>query len=260
MNYFKGKTVLITGAFGGFGRHFVSQLALAGANLILSDLKTPSDYEKMKEKNRIIETIEADLSTYDGCKSLYENVTKLGKYPDIIIHNAGTAFIGNYVDVPHEKSELVVNLNLLSVMRLNSLFLPKMIEKRSGHLLYVSSVAGFVATPFGTAYTTSKFGLRAFAMSMHGETKKYGIKSSIVYPFWAKTAIMKSQVFGNPKMKTMPDFFASEPDYVVRKALQGISKGKLHICPGFFSKLMWQVVRFVPLISEQRFMRDELIG
>jgi len=155
--------------------------------------------------------------------------------------------------------EAIMNINLMSVLRLNTLFIPAMVKRKSGHLLYLSSVAGFVATPFGAPYSSSKFGLRAFAMALHGENKKYGIKTSIIYPFWSKTAIIKSQVYGNPDVRVMPGFFASEPDYVVRKALQGASKGKLHICPGLFSKLMWLAVRFMPVIAEQRFMKDDLI-
>lgn len=259
MNYFKGKTVLITGAFGGFGVHFTTQLAALGANLILSDLVIPSEQVEPAVNNRLVAIIPADLSTPEGCTDLYNNVLKLEKYPDVIIHNAGIGFGGAYVDVPLANSEKIINLNLLAVMRLNSLFLPQLIKKRSGHLIYVSSVAGFIATPYGVAYSTSKFGLRAFAMAVHGEVRCYGIKSSIVYPFWAKTPIMKSQVFGNPEIKTMPDFYASDPEDVVRKALRGASKEKLHICPGIFSKIMWQAVRFFPIIAEQRFMRDALI-
>jgi len=94
-------------------------------------------------------------------------------------------------------------------MWLNSLFLPEMIQQKSGHLIYVSSVAGIVATPYGVAYSTSKFGLRFFAMAVHGEIKKTGIKTSLVYPFWAKTPIMKSQVYGKPDMSDARIFFKS---------------------------------------------------
>lgn len=255
MSYFKDKTVLITGANGGFGQHFTHQLTQAGSILILSDI---GEARQTTDKN-IIDYIQADLSTVEGCTKLYENVMATGKAPDIIIHNAGIGFIGTFTDVPIDKHEKVISVNLMSVMRLNSLFLPHMIQRKSGQLIYVSSVAGFVSTPFSVAYTSSKFALRSMAMSTHGEIKKHGIKTSIVYPFWAKTPIMKSQVFGNPEMKTMPDFFASEPDYVVRVTLEGAANGKMHIRPGIFSNLMWQAVRFIPLIAPQRHMRHELI-
>ena len=259
MKYYKGKTVLLTGAFGGFGRHFFTQLASYGADLILSDLAISSEPSEAWVQDKIIAQIPADLSTSEGCLNLYNKVMEVEKFPDVIVHNAGIGYGGAFVDVPLVNIEKTVNLNLLAAIRLNKLFLPQMISNRSGHLIYVSSVAGFVATPYGVAYSASKFGLRAFAMATHGEVERYGIKSSIVYPFWSKTPIMKSQTFGNPDTKTMPDYYASDPGYVVRTTLRRAAKGKLHICPGIFSKIMWQAVRFTPVIAEQRKMREELI-
>ena len=263
MKYYEGKTVLITGAFGGFGRHFIFQLIDSGAKLILTDLTAPPLTEVVaddEQRKSIIAVIPSDLSTSEGCRELYDEVKKLNTDVDVIIHNAGIFFLGAYTDAPLANSEKVINLNLLSVMRLNSLFLPELIQRQSGHLIYVSSVAGFVATPYAVPYTASKFGLRAFAMAVNREVKRFGVRSSIVYPFWSKTPIMKCQVFGDPKIKTMPDFYASEPEYVVRTALRGASRGKLHICPGIFSKLMWLAVKFIPVTAEQRFMREGLIG
>ncbi len=262
MNYYQGKTVLITGAFGGFGRHFINQLLEAGANLILSDLtakRLSEVLEKKKWEDRVVAVIEADLSTSQGCTKLYDEFTKLGVRLDMIVHNAGVAFLGQFVDVPLQSSEKLLDINLMSVVRLNSRFLPDLIRQGSGHLIYVSSVAGFVATPFGAPYSASKSGLKAFAMAVHGEIKAQGVRTSITYPFWAKTPIMKSQVFGNSNIRTMPDFFASDPEYVVRITLKGAARGKLNIRPGIFSQIMWQATRLMPIIAEQRFMRDELI-
>lgn len=269
MEYYRNKNVLITGAFGGFGRCFVSQLLDSGASLFLSDVpggcattagtgKALPGVDPGREK-QVIAVLPADLSTPEGCRALYDGYKKLGVRLDVIIHNAGIGFLGDYTDVPLENSEKIININLLASMRLNSMFLPGLIRQKSGHLIYVSSVAGFVATPLGAAYSTSKFGLRSFAMALHGEVKRHGISTSIVYPFWSRTAIMKSQVFGNPEVRVMPDFYASSPEYVVRCALRGAAKKRLHVCPGFFSKVMWLAVRFYPVIAAQRLMKDELI-
>jgi len=269
MNYYEGKTVLITGAYGGFGRQFIAQLLDCGASLILSDVvtghvgdilgpellkKLPADWKK-----KIIAEIPADLSTMEGCVELYDSCRKTGREIDMIIHNAGIAFAGTLMDIPVPLCEKVLAVNLTSVMHLNKLFVPDMMRRRSGHLIYVSSVGGFVATPFAIPYTMSKFGVRSLAMACHGELKRYGIKTSITYPFWSKTPIMKSQNFGNPPMKTMPDFFASEPDFVVRRTLNRAARNVLHICPGFFATFMWYAVRFWPVVAEQRAMRQELI-
>jgi uncharacterized protein len=262
VEYYRNRNILITGAFGGFGLCFISQLLGCGANLILSDLPQAAlpfldDTGKIPgivpgSEKGIISIIPADLSSSHGCRSLYDEYLKLGIPLDMIIHNAGIAYGGYFCDVPAELNEKVIEINLMSVVRLNALFLPEFMERRSGHLIYVSSVAGFVATPLAVSYTTSKFGLRALAMSLHGEIRKHGIRTTIVYPFFSKTPILKSRIFGNPKEKTLPGFCATKPELVVSDTLQGARKGRLHICPGFFSRLMWIAVRFHPVISAQR--------
>jgi short-subunit dehydrogenase len=177
---------------------------------------------------------------------------EIGICADMIIHNAGIACGGEYIDIPPDLNEKIINVNLLSIMRLNTMFLPELIRRKSGHLIYMSSVAGFVATPLGVSYSTSKFGVRAFAMALHGEIRRHGIRTSIVYPFFSKTPILKSQVFGNPKVAVMPGFCATTPEHVVNCTLKGAERGRLHICPGFFSKVMWMAVRLHPVISSQR--------
>jgi short-subunit dehydrogenase len=262
MDYYRGKNILVTGAFGGFGLSFISHLLNEGANLILSDtdqaaspyLTDPQDIPGVTSltKRQIISVIPADLSTAEGCSALHDGCRTLGKPLDMIIHNAGIAFGGEYLDVPLDLNEKVVAINLLSIMRLNALFLPELVSRGSGHLMYISSVAGFVATPYAVSYTTSKFAVRAFAMALHGEYRDRGIRTTIVYPFFSKTPILKSTVFGNPKARYLPGFVATTADQVVSCALGGAAKGRLHVCPGFFSKFMWVAVRLRPVISPQR--------
>ncbi len=264
MGYYRNKTVLVTGAFGGFGLCFVSELLNRGASLILSD--TPENVRAAGEGmvqipgteggrgRQVLALIPADLSSAKGCRALHEGYRDLGIGLDMIIHNAGIACWGEYADVPPELNEKIIDINLLSVMRLNALFLPEIID-RCGHIIYVSSVAGFVATPFGVAYSTSKFGVRGFAMALHGEIGKHGVRTTIVYPFFSRTPILKSRTFGNPAVSYLPGFCASSPGQVVSCALQGAAKGKLHVCPGFFSRMMWLATRFHPVISAQRKIR-----
>ncbi|HNY66900.1 MAG TPA: SDR family NAD(P)-dependent oxidoreductase [Deltaproteobacteria bacterium] len=257
MEYFRNRNILVTGAFGGFGRCFTQQLLDCGANLILSDMPQAASAESLgmqgtAGQGRVVSVIPADLSTGEGCRALYDEFRNLGIGLDMIVYNAGIGFGGNYLDVPLELNEKVISVNLLSVMRLNALFLPGLISRGSGHLIYVSSVAGFVATSLGASYSTSKFGVRAFAMAVHGEVRRHGIRTTIVYPFYSKTPILRSRVFGDPKVSVMPGFCASSPEHVVACALKGARRGRLHVCPGFFSKLMWAAVRLYPVISDQR--------
>jgi NAD(P)-dependent dehydrogenase (short-subunit alcohol dehydrogenase family) len=140
MNYYSGKTVLITGAYGGFGLQFIAQFLDSGSSLILSDVtiknipealgpqlakKLPTDLKK-----KIIAEIPADLSTTQGCRELYENCKKTGRPVDIIVHNAGIAYAGTLIDIPAELCDKVLAINLLSVMQLNKLAVKQIIHSR----------------------------------------------------------------------------------------------------------------------------------
>ena len=139
-NITEDKNILITGAFGGFGVCFISQLLDSGADLILCDVPQSAipirDNKKSlpglgagREK-QILSVISADLSTAEGCRALYDEYKKLGIGVDMIIHNAGIAFLGEYVDIPPDLNEKVINVNLFSIMRLNTLFLPELIRRK----------------------------------------------------------------------------------------------------------------------------------
>ena len=91
-----------------------------------------------------------DIASPQGCYDLYEKSSELAPEVDILINNAGIITYGDFPDVPQEKWEALMQVNLLAPMRLTYNFLPDMIKRGRGHLVFMSSVAGFVATSQGT--------------------------------------------------------------------------------------------------------------
>ena len=259
MKYFQNKTILLTGAFGGFGRQFIIQLLSCGAFLILTDLEVGpvSEILDIKEtpglppdwRQRIIAEIPADLSSQDECRALYEQCSNLGRKIDMVIHNAAMSSLGAFIDTPQDYCEKSLLVNLFAVMRLNRFFLPGMIHEKSGHLIYISSVGGLCAASYSIPYTVSKFGIRALAMALHGEVKQFGIRTSIVYPFYSRTPILDGPVFGEPRVSVLPRLLTTKPESVVRNVLQKVAKGRLHICPDLLSKLIWYSVRLWPVVA-----------
>ena len=121
----------------------------------------------------------------------------------------------------------------------------------SGHLVFIDSVAGFIATKLGTSYSAAKFGLRGFAMALSGEIKARGVDVTIIYPFFTRTGILKAPIIGKAKIPVMPSIFIDDPDKVINTALKGIDKRVLHVKTGFYSNFMWQATRIWPVISSQ---------
>lgn len=255
MEYLKNKKVLLTGAAGGFGAEFTRQLLQKGAHLILSDI----DDERLKSQKslypeapgKIIGIVGADLSKPEGCEKLYSEITEKTGNIDIIIHNAGMLTYGYFHDAPVESFYKLMQVNTLSPMHITSLFLPDMLRRNTGHIVFLSSVAGFVPTSFETSYSVSKFALRGYGMALYGELSKMGISVTNIYPFWADTNILNSPSYGQKRAKRLPSFLIDSPQKVVRAAIQGIEKQKLHVYPGFFAKTTWWASKFWPLIGQQ---------
>ena len=160
------KTVLITGASGGFGRHMVRQFGAAGAKLVLTDLTDDALRSAADEAgDALVARVVADLSTDDGCEAVIGLCATEHIVPDILINNAGIALAGRLDHVPRDRWETLIQLNLLTPMRLCNHFVPAMVERGSGHIVNISSLAGWVGARGMASYCASKFGLRGYGES-----------------------------------------------------------------------------------------------
>lgn len=252
-----GKVVLITGAWGGLGRTLARHLLATGARLILSDVQQrplselpeghalPPGWESL-----VLGQVVTDLNAPDGARQLHEACQRIAPV-DVVVHNAGVAFIGHYEEIPLDKMQLQMRVLLTAPMELTHLFLPDFLRRGSGQFVFIDSVAGFVATSLGASYSAGKFGLRGFAMALAGEVRRRGVDVTIVYPFFTRTPILKVPRYGSATVPVMPRIFINEPDDVIRTTVSGMARKRLHVRPGFYAQFMWQAIRFWPIISSQ---------
>jgi short-subunit dehydrogenase len=194
--------VLITGAAGGFGQELTRQLLAANSHLILTDRDAAglqANVTRIQQEvptGKVLACLAADLSSREGCETLYREAIALGVTIDIVINNAGMGLFGRMDEVPSEHWERLMQINLLAPMRLSALFAADMIARRRGHIVNISSLAGWVATAGLTHYATSKFGLRGFSEGLHQEVKPYNVQVTAVYPFFSRTPILQSPRYG----------------------------------------------------------------
>ena len=137
---------LITVASSGIGRDMARVLSSQGYELIL----VARDEEKLKELQKNLKThsevIAMDLSIAQNCINLYNQVKK--QTIDILINNAGFGVFGEFTETNLEKELQLINTNITAVHILTKLFLQDMVKRNSGHILNVSSVAGFAPRTF----------------------------------------------------------------------------------------------------------------
>ena len=252
--------VVLTGATGGFGRELTKQLLQAGSQLILSDIDR-SALDKLAteishDTGKILACIESDLSTRSGCEVLYQQVKSLDVPVDILINNAGIGLYGRMDEVPNDKWERLMQVNLITPMRLSALFVSEMIERRRGHIVNISSLAGWIA-PAGMAhYSSSKFGLRGFSMGLWNEVKPYNVKVTAVYPFFSKTPILQSESFGTlANSQGSLENIATDPANVMAKTIKAIVRNRLHVFPDRMGRTIYLIQQYFPqlfgIVSEK---------
>ena len=244
--------VLITGADGGFGRQMTRQFLEAGSRLILSDVSEnrlaalQTDVEVGPDK--IVAAIAADLSHRDDCQLIYDAVLKTDTMPDVIVNNAGIGLGGRFDHVPQDRWEQLMQINLLAPMRLCQMFLPHLIERRSGHIVNISSIAGWLGTKGLTSYCAAKYGLRGFSEALSGDLEEFDVHVSTVYPFFSRTPILESDQFGYEARREVPIDMATEPSDVVAAIIKGIRANRNHIFPDRTAKQIHYIARFFPWI------------
>lgn len=258
MKSLSGKKIIITGAAGGFGKEFTKQLLEQGAELILTDIQSSVLEKSSSEikasiptcKGKILGIIEANLSTKEGCDTVIEQALKLSPEIDVLINNAGLISYGYFHEMPSEKWETLMNVNVMALMRLSHAFMGYFVKQKKGHILNISSVAGFAGTASGAPYSASKFAVRGFGMSLHSEAKQFGIQITNVYPFYSPTPLLSTKPDGSAKVDKTPDFLYSSPQTIVRAAITGLRKNKLHVYPGIISRLIFFAIKFWPITGK----------
>ncbi len=174
-----GRSALLTGATGGLGRAIAAALAGRGAELILSGRKAEAlealASELPGDGHR---TLPADLAEPGAAEKLAAEAGDV----DILVANAGLPGTGRLTDFTTEQLTGALRVNLEAPMLLARALEPAMLERGSGHMVFVSSLSGKSATPLSSIYNATKFGLRGFALGLRADLDPLGIGVSIVSP------------------------------------------------------------------------------
>ena len=241
------KIVLITGADGGFGLHMTRQFRDAGCTLVLTDINDRALRPALDDAgDALLASVTSDLATEEGCGLIAGMCTAKGIQPDVLVNNAGVGFGGRLDHVPRDKWEMLMQLNLLAPMRLCNLFLPAMIERGSGHIVNISSLAGWIGSPGLSSYCASKFGLRGFGESLSADLEGTGVQVSNVYPCFSRTPILDSPQYGFDEKRAVPERLISEPTDVVTQIIKGVRKNRLHIFPDKHARRIHYLKRYMP--------------
>jgi len=187
------KIAVVTGAASGIGLATSETLAAAGAHVIVADIakdKGEAAASNLQKKGLKAEYIHLDITEDASISVFTETVqSKLGG-PDVIVNGAGWGQIKPFWEMPLDVWVKIVTLNLIGPMKLVRSFLPRMIERKSGKIVNVSSDAGRVGSSGETVYAAAKGGLIAFTKSLAREVARYNINVNCVCPGPTETPLL----------------------------------------------------------------------
>lgn len=186
----KGKLALVTGASSGIGLATAAWLAREGANLILVARRREKLELLKKEIIESFPTIDIKLVAADVSNSNFisvlENLNALNV--DILINNAGLARGKDFViDIKEEDLTEMMQTNVTSLIRLSSVVSKKMVQKGSGHIVNLGSIAGHYTYEGGSIYCATKFAVRAFSEALRQELHDKNVRVSLISPGMVKT-------------------------------------------------------------------------
>lgn len=179
-------TALITGASRGIGKAIAEIFAANGHDLVISSRSEVALYKSMEELQTKYPAVSIKAKAFD--LSDKQQAKELGSWclkyavPDIIINNAGLFEPGSVHNEPEGALESQLAVNLHSAYHLTRTLLPKMIERKSGHIFNVCSIAALKAYNNGGAYSISKFAIYGFSQNLREEMKPYNIKVTAILP------------------------------------------------------------------------------
>jgi short-subunit dehydrogenase len=244
---------LVTGATVGIGESFTRLLASKGYNIALvarDEVRLHERAGELREKYGIQTfVLPADLATKSGVKSVEKYIQSYEI--EVLINNAGFGINKAFAASDLGDEQDLLNVLVRTPMRLMHVILPGMKERKSGTIINVSSVAGFIA---GGTYSAAKSYLTVLTESINADLKGSGVKVSALCPGFTRTEFHKR---ARMKMKGLPSFMWLNADKLVAKAWKDAQANKPVSIPGWQYKLLIAIISITPRGLIRRVRLDE---
>ncbi|CAD5208276.1 unnamed protein product [Bursaphelenchus xylophilus] len=219
-----GKTILLTGAGGGIGRELAKQLAEQDARLVLWDLSSVGNDETAQICQKIGAKVYCQTVDVTDRKAVYRAADELRNdfgEPDILINNAGVLNASPFLECNDDKMSKLIDVNTKSLFWVTKAFLPKMVDRGSGHVVTLASIAAILGAPLLVDYAASKHAAFGFMQSLQLQLqlmKAPPIAFTTICPYYTTTPMindLKSQIVDSR-------FALLTSEYVAKKTIEAI--------------------------------------
>lgn len=249
------KVALVTGSASGIGKATALKLAEEGAHLVLADINEEglkSASSEIEALGRKALSVKTDVSKRDQVEQLCQKALAEFGRVDILMNNAGVALISEIKDTEFSEWEWILGIHLWGAIYTIHYLLPQMVERKSGHIINISSWAGILGTPTCGAYATAKFGLVGMSEVLRIELERFDIGVTVVCP-----GMVKTNVFSSAKMKGFKREFLEKsgtfgisPEAVARKIVRAVKRNQAVVLTDL-AKVAWSAKRLSPALGRQ---------
>lgn len=249
---FKDQVVWITGASSGIGEALAVAWSREGATLVLS-ARNAAELERVRnacvdpQKHRVLPLDLTDTSAIAAAANAVPRV-------DILVHSGGVSQRSFAAETDLATDRAIMDLNYFGTVALTKAVLPSMLARRSGHIVPITSVIGYVGIPTRSAYSASKHALHGFFESLRAETAKDGIAITIVVPGYIRTKVSENALRGDGTRHGQLDETHAKamlPEDAAPRILDAVARKKAEVRVG--GKEIWAVVmrRFLPGLTRR---------
>jgi NAD(P)-dependent dehydrogenase (short-subunit alcohol dehydrogenase family) len=228
---FPGSVAVLTGAGSGIGRAAAVEFARRGARVLVTDIDLERAAAVADEIGNNAVAARCDVTSLDDLSAVRDQALDIFGRVDLVMNNVGVLAVGPVEQIPLEAWQRIVDINLMSVVRSNLIFLPLLLEQGSGHIVNTASTAGLL--PYGfdrLPYTATKHAVVGLSQSLAVYLQPKGIGVSCLCPAGVATNIIEHITFyGEPSPPRGPSFPIVEAESVGEMVADGVAEGRFLI-------------------------------
>ncbi|HZR56609.1 MAG TPA: SDR family oxidoreductase [Terriglobales bacterium] len=239
---------VVTGASSGIGYELARVFAKNGYDLLVtaenSDLTNA--VHDLKRVGTEVQSIQADLASYEGVEKLWQAIQSTGRPIDAIAINAGVGVGGNFIETDLQEELNLIQLNVTSTVHLAKYVVKEMVSRGSGRILFTSSIAGTMPTPLEAVYGASKAFVLSFSQSLRYELKDTGVSVTALQPGPTDTNFFRRAGMEDTKVGSEGKH-TNDPAEVAQQGYEALMSGKDHIyASSLKTKIQGELGKFVP--------------
>jgi NAD(P)-dependent dehydrogenase (short-subunit alcohol dehydrogenase family) len=210
----QAKVVVVTGVSSGIGRTSAEQFAKQGCHVF----GTVRSIAKAKPIAGVA-LVEMDVRDEASVKRGIQSIIAQAKRVDVLVNNAGVSLLGSVEETSIAEAQSLFDTNVFGILRTTQAVLPHMRAQRSGRIVNVSSVLGFIPAPYMGLYAASKHAVEGLSETLDHEVRKFGIRVVLVEPAYTRTSLDLNA----PRTGAKVSAYDGERDLVARKIAQNVN-------------------------------------